>query len=121
MAEEKTETKASSDTKAGKDDKTIPEWLTPVLSGLGSMGGSYMLWIKPLQDKMDALVKQFNELESELDDLRENNRELAQQSKELEKELNGLQENQACQSNSRNDYLPIKKPNCQVSLFKKRI
>lgn len=27
----------------GDQDKGIPSWLVPILSGLGSMGGSYML------------------------------------------------------------------------------
>ena len=36
-------------------DLNIPEWLMHLLTGLGTMGANYMLWIKPIQDKMDAM------------------------------------------------------------------
>ena len=113
MAEESKDNKATPETKNNKevkDDKGMPEWLTPILSALGSMGGSYMLFIKPLQDRMDALVIQVS-------DLREEVKELKQQNKELEKELEDIQQNQG----GFNGYLPTKKIIAQGSYVKKRV
>jgi len=42
----------------------IPEWLTHLLTGVGTMGAEYMLFIKPLQEKMD-LQRQLLEQQSE--------------------------------------------------------
>ena len=114
MVEESKDNKATSEiknTKEVKDDKGMPEWLTPILSALGSMGGSYMLFIKPLQDRMDALVMQVS-------DLREEVKELKQQNKELEKELEDIQQNQ---DSGFNGYLPTKKTIAQGSYVKKRV
>ena len=96
-----------------KKDAEMPEWLTPILSALGGMGGSYMLFIKPLQERMTELSNQVIDLRSEV-------KELKQQNKDLEKEIGDIQVNQ------KNDlpelgYLPIKKPIGQGSYLKKRI
>lgn len=52
------------------------EWLKPLLSGAGAMTGTYFLWIKPMQEKIDAMTTKINEqekqiirLEHEVDDL----------------------------------------------------
>ncbi len=111
MAEENKETSSSSST--SKDDKGIPEWLTPILSSLGSMGGSYMLWIKPLQDRMDVLTNQMHDLKNEIKQLTKQNDDLHE---ELD-EIKSLSEN----SLSGNDYLPIK-PSIKIgSIVKRRI
>lgn len=42
----------------------IPEWVMHLLTGMGTMGAEYMLFIKPLQEKMDLqrqLLEQQNE------------------------------------------------------------
>ena len=113
MAEEKKETKDQKDTKEIKDDKGMQEWLAPILSSLGGMGGSYMLWIKPLQDRMDTLVNQMNDLRIEVKELRQQNKEyeleLENVNSQLENNLNG------------GGYLPIKKSIGQGSYLKKRI
>jgi len=114
MTEEIKDNKAAPEIKNSqvvKDDKGMPEWLTPILSALGSIGGSYMLFIKPLQDRMDALVMQIS-------DLREEVKELKQQNKELEKELEDIQQNQ---DSGFNGYLPTKKTIAQGSYVKKRV
>jgi predicted RNase H-like nuclease (RuvC/YqgF family) len=109
MAEENNETSSSSST--NKDDKGMPEWLTPILSSLGSMGGSYMLWIKPLQDRMDTLTNQMNDLKNKINQLTKQNDNLQE---ELD-EIKSLSENNL----SGNDYLPIKPS--KGSIIKKRI
>jgi len=66
-----------------KKEVETPEWLTPILSALGGMGGSYMLFIKPLQERMTELSNQVIDLRSEV-------KELKQQNKDLEKEVGNI-------------------------------
>lgn len=116
MEEEKKETKEQKDSKEVKAEKGIPEWLAPILSAVGSMGGSYMLWIKPLQERMDLLTNEINDLRVQI-------KELQQQNKEYEKELENINariENNLNDNNG-NTYLPIKTSIGQASYFKKRI
>ncbi|MHB8259997.1 MAG: hypothetical protein ACYDCN_05130 [Bacteroidia bacterium] len=97
-----------------KDDKSMPEWLTPIMSALGGMGGSYMLFIKPLQERMNTLADQVNNLRLEV-------KELQHQNKGLEKSLGEIEKNQSNAISNAinnaisnvpesvpNDYLPVK-------------
>jgi hypothetical protein len=129
MAEEKKEAKETKETKDPKeiantkeiastkevkevkDDKGMPEWLAPILSALGGMGGSYMLFIKPLQERMDALTNQIHDLRAEV-------KELKHQNRDLEKELGAIQEGQNVNIQ---DYLPVKKSNAPGSYVKRRL
>ena len=54
MAEENTKTGSILE---GDQGKGIPSWLVPILSGLGSMSGSYILWVKPLQENFKAMAE----------------------------------------------------------------
>lgn len=50
----------------------MPEWLMPLLTGLGTMGAEYMLFIKPLQEKVEQqsqVIKDQGERIDELEDL----------------------------------------------------
>ncbi len=50
----------------------IPEWVMHLLTGLGTMGAEYMLFIKPLQEKMELqtqLIKEYGERIEELEEL----------------------------------------------------
>lgn len=58
------------------DSKGIPSWLTPLLSGLGSMGGSYMLWVKPLQDNFKAMAEQIETLKDEIREIKHKQKEV---------------------------------------------
>jgi hypothetical protein len=58
------------------DSKGIPSWLTPLLSGLGSMGGSYMLWVKPLQDNFKAMAEQIETLKVEIREVKHKQKEV---------------------------------------------
>jgi outer membrane murein-binding lipoprotein Lpp len=107
------EEKPSTDIKPLENDKAPPDWLTPILSALGGMGGSYMLFIKPLQERM-------NELSTQVIDLRSEVKELRQQNRDLEKEVGNIQSNQN-NDVSEVGYLPIKKSIGQGSYLKKRI
>ena len=42
----------------------VPEWVMHLLTGMGTMGAEYMLFIKPLQEKMD-LQRQLLEQQGE--------------------------------------------------------
>jgi FtsZ-binding cell division protein ZapB len=83
--------------------ENLPEWVTPLLSALGSMGGSYMLFIKPLQERVDTMASQISDLRAEVKELKHHNRD-------LEKALEGIEENQ---SSNLNGYLSVNKPNRQ--------
>jgi hypothetical protein len=52
-------------------DEGMPAWVMPILSALGSMGGSYMLWVKPLQDSFKAMSEQIEELREEIHELKQ--------------------------------------------------
>ncbi len=49
----------------------IPEWVMHLLTGLGTMGAEYMLFIKPLQEKMELQTKLINEQSERIDALEE--------------------------------------------------
>ncbi len=75
-------------------EEGMPAWVTPILSALGSMGGSYMLWVKPLQDSFKAMSEQIEELREEVN-------ELKQQRQNKQDSLNGVDDD--------DHFLPSKK------------
>jgi hypothetical protein len=113
MEEEKNKTKDQPGTPLIKDNKGIPDWLTPLLSAVGSMGGGYLLWIKPMQDKLDALSNQLTDLKGEIKELKQEVKEYKQKGENvkpsLETDLNG------------ESYLPIKRSGNPGSYYTKRI
>ena len=70
------EGKKVSDIISDKSEKGIPDWLMPILSGLGSMGGSYMLWVKPLQDNFKAMAEQIETLKDEIREIKHKQKEV---------------------------------------------
>lgn len=60
----------------GDQEKGIPSWLVPILSGLGSMGGSYMLWVKPLQDNFKAMAEQIETLKDDIEEIKQKQKEV---------------------------------------------
>lgn len=54
---ENNETASSSHASAAN----IPEWVMHLLTGLGTMGAEYMMFIKPLQEKMELQSKLIKE------------------------------------------------------------
>ncbi|MCA6436882.1 MAG: hypothetical protein IM600_00620 [Bacteroidetes bacterium] len=74
------------------DSKGIPSWLTPLLSGLGSMGGSYMLWVKPLQDNFKAMAEQIETLKDEIREIKHKQKEVDRNfSNKLKLAMEGLE------------------------------
>ncbi|MEO6305540.1 MAG: hypothetical protein ABIP51_20420 [Bacteroidia bacterium] len=56
---------------------SIPEWVMHLLTGLGTMGAEYMMFIKPLQEKMELqsrLITEQGKRIDELEDLMQNRR-----------------------------------------------
>lgn len=53
------------------NDKNIAEMLKHLLSGGGAMAGSYLIWVKPLQDKLEALTKTIEGQEKRIKELEE--------------------------------------------------
>lgn len=58
--------------KTENKEEGMPAWVKPILSALGGMGGSYMLWVKPLQDSFKAMSEQIEELREEVRELKRN-------------------------------------------------
>lgn len=112
MEEEKKETKGQADTPLIKDNKGMPEWVTPLLSALGSMGGGYLLWIKPMQEKLDALTNQLNDLKAEIKELKQEVKEYKQKGENVKPSL---------ETDLKEDYLPIKRSGYPGSYYTKRI
>jgi hypothetical protein len=53
------------------NDPKIMEIIKHLLSGGGAMAGSYFIWIKPLQEKVEAMQKVMNDQEKRINDLEE--------------------------------------------------
>jgi len=85
--------------KTEEKDQGIPSWLLPVLTGLASMGGNYILWVKPLQDA-------FKKLNDEIEELREEVKELKHERKEREEKekLDGLESDGLIKRNSNRSF-----------------
>ena len=74
------------------DSKGIPSWLTPLLSGLGSMGGSYVLLVKPLQDNFKAMAEQIETLKDEIREIKHKQKEVDRNfSNKLKLAMEGLE------------------------------
>ena len=100
-----------------KDDKGTPEWLVPILSALGGMGGSYMLFIKPIQERIERLANQMTDLRTETKELKQQNKEMEKSLKELEQKLKELQESK---SHASSDYISVQQLIGQGAYVKKR-
>lgn len=88
-AEENTKT---SNILEGDQDKGIPSWLVPILSGLGGMGGSYMLWVKPLQDNFKAMAEQIEDLKDDVAEIKQKQKQVDRDFySKLEQALKGLE------------------------------
>lgn len=48
-----------------------PDWLMHLLTGAGALGGNYLLFIKPLQEKFDSMTKAILMLEKKMEDQEE--------------------------------------------------
>ncbi len=53
----------------GLDGFNIPDWLKHLLTGAGSLGANYFLFIKPMQDKMDEMQKEIGQQKDKIKDL----------------------------------------------------
>ena len=57
--------------KGNAENANMPEWAKLLLTGVGAMGGNYMLFIKPLQEKFDAMNLLIGKQEERIDELEE--------------------------------------------------
>jgi hypothetical protein len=91
------------------EGEKIPAWLLSILSTAASMGGSYMLWIKPLEDKLDLLAKELKETKLDLKELELEHNELEKKYRSLKQEkvqnLNGKKEDES----EEEELIPIRK------------
>ncbi|MBA2611190.1 MAG: hypothetical protein H0U95_04410 [Bacteroidetes bacterium] len=51
------------------DGLNIPDWLKHLLTGAGSLGANYFLFIKPMQDKMEEMQKEIGGQKDRIKDL----------------------------------------------------
>ncbi len=65
----------------------MPEWVMHLLTSLGTMGAEYMMFIKPLQEKVELQNKLIKEQGERIEDLEE-----LLQSRRRTKRLNNAQE-----------------------------
>ncbi|MBA2610740.1 MAG: hypothetical protein H0U95_02130 [Bacteroidetes bacterium] len=47
----------------------IPEWVMHLLTGLGTMGAEYMLFIKPMQEKMEMQLEMIKQQGARIEEL----------------------------------------------------
>ena len=104
-----------------KTDSNMPEWLAPIFSALGSMGGSYLLFIKPLQDKVNDLTQQFREVKEEAKQLKQENVKCKEAIEKIIKQVEDIRKQQSQSSANGYDYFQLKKPNNQTGYLQKRI
>jgi len=85
------------------NDPKIMEIIKHLLSGGGAMAGSYFIWIKPLQDKIEDLNTKITAQDNRI--------------KELEEEIDSFSEDESDEKGnlkgSRNEYFNIRQKNSQ--------
>ena len=93
------------------------EWIKPLLSGAGAMTGTYFMWIKPMQEKMDTMnskitdqEKHIKNLEGEIDELESMIHRPSHKSENHSEPLRGTKE----------DYFEIKNRGERSGNFRKR-
>ena len=79
--------KENTNTKAKPEDNSMQDLIKHLLTGVGTMGGSYLLFIKPMQDKLDEMKKQIEKQADKIDDLQSKLKALTKKTEqELEEE-----------------------------------
>lgn len=93
------------------------EWIKPLLSGAGAMTGTYFMWIKPMQEKIDAMnskitdqEKHIKNLEGEIDELENMSNRPSRKAENSTENLKGTKE----------DYFEIKNRGERSGSFRKR-
>ena len=121
-AEENTKTNSILDDLS--KEKGVPSWLAPLLSGLGSMGGSYMLWVKPLQDNFKAMAEQIETLKDEIREIKQKQKEVDRGFYDkLQHALKGLETSKRFDENEEEEdelMLPVKKEKYVRSIKSKK-
>lgn len=99
------------------NNASFMEWLKPLLSGAGAMTGTYFMWIKPMQEKIDAMglklteqEKQIRNLEDEIDEIESRINKPAHKPDTASENLKGTKE----------DYFEIKNRGERSGNFRKR-
>ena len=73
-----------------------PDWLMHLLTGAGALGGNYLLFIKPLQEKFEAMnqaimhhEKVINEMQEQIDVLQHKIKKAKQKEENIEEKNEG--------------------------------
>ncbi len=86
MEEKKENTQAKNQTTPNPGAMNIPEWVMHLLTGLGTMGAEYMLFIKPLQEKMEMQLEMIKQQGARIEELEINLAARNRKSKQLAQE-----------------------------------
>ena len=65
------QSKTSSSQSEQSNTNGMPDWVMHLLTGAGSVGANYLLFVKPLQDKFEAMNKAIENLIVETKELKE--------------------------------------------------
>lgn len=71
------------------NDPKIMEILKHLLSGGGAMAGSYFIWIKPLQDKIEVMNAKITEQDKRIKELEDTVEDLSEEEEEQQGNLKG--------------------------------
>lgn len=82
----KTNTNTQSEQNKQNDNAGMPDWVMHLLTGAGSVGANYLLFVKPLQDKFEAMNKAIENLVVETKELKEQLKSIKQ------KQMQGIEE-----------------------------
>jgi len=91
------------------NDPKIMEIIKHLLSGGGAMAGSYFIWIKPLQDKIEAMNTKIVEQDKRIKDLEEEIDSLSEEEPEEKEALKG----------SRKEYFNVRRKDSQGDTYRK--
>lgn len=116
-SKDNTQNNSKQNTNAGFDfsqllnDKNLADILKHLLSGAGVMAGNYLIWIKPLQDKMEAMTKTIEGQEKRIKEME------TEQEKLFEKLHYERNENNSNFKGKENDFFNVNRQNTNENQY----
>ena len=99
------------------NNASFMEWVKPLISGAGAMAGTYFMWIKPMQEKIEAMNLKIIEQEKQMTKL-EN--EIYELENAINKSAAKTDNNNDNLKEKKEDYFEIKNRGERSGNFKKR-
>lgn len=99
------------------DGFNIPDWLKHLLTGAGTLGANYLLFVKPLQEKVEAMNLAIVKQDSRIKELeKEQARLITELKQSAEQNLNGKTDSDGCFTTKRGTPNAGKSPNSYQSV-----